>query len=251
MNNFFTGKESYNINSYDSQEFLSSSQIEQNSNNIDFNKDTSGNDYNNYNGEENIRDSNFDYTYNINSYDINSHSDYNNSAQEPFIDATNNFNEFPIQTYENKILNNSIVNETNYLDNYTKNNDNQINLDKYASNNYFTEKFINSNTSNNVVYDSILPTKYLKDINENQNDYQISSFNGNEINNLENYKTEKYTINSYDNYRPNRNKYDLSNIVNIHTSSELETRLSLDNYEANNISQSDDYINQIMDELNN
>ena len=82
-------------------------------------------------------------------------------------------------------------------------------------NNVYTGEYINTNTSDNVLYDSIFPIKYLKNID--YNNYCISSFKKNNLNILDINNSQEFTQNNYDE--------NISNLTNIQSSSELVTGL--------------------------
>ena len=236
MNDYFNEHDNY-ITDYKNQELLTNSNLEQYSDNIIYNDYKTNNNFNYFEGQENIIDSNF--AIDSSSKDIiNTGFYYTN--KETYIDITNNYKEFSFENNSNEIFKSSPINDSHYLENYSSNYSNDINLNTF--NNVSTGEYINSNTSNNVLYDSILPTKYLKNID--YNNYSISSLNENNLNILDINNLQEFTPNNYDD---NNNNYDFSNLTNIQTSSELVTGLSFDNYETNNIIQNNDYNPQVSD----
>ena len=236
MNDYFNEHENF-ITDYKNQELLPNSSLEQYSDNFSYNDYKTNNNFNFFEGQENIIDSNF--AIDSSSKDI-INTDFNYTNNEPYIDIANNYQAFSFENNSNEILKSSPINDFHYLENYSPNYGNDINLSTF--NNVSTGEYINTNTSNNVLYDSILSTKYLKNID--YNNYSISSLNENNLNTLDINNSQEFTPNNYDD---NNNNYDFSNLTNIQTSSELVTGLSFDNYENNNIIQNNDYNPQVND----
>ena len=232
MNDYFNEQDNY-ITDYKNQELLQNSYLDQYSDNFSYNNYKINKNLNYFKGQENIIDSNFAFDSsfkditNLNFY-------YTNN--EPYIDTTNNYQDLPFENNSNEIFKSSLINDFHHLENYFPNYDKDINLNTF--NNVYTGEYINTNTSDNVLYDSIFPTKYLKNID--YNDYCISSFKENNLNIQDIHNSQDFTQNNYD-------ENNISNLTNIQTSSELVTGLSFDNNEKNNLIQINDYNPQVND----